>query len=64
MSKDNGIQICIKEAIKFGESLNSAYCFSEIFPYIVIDVLLYLLSIESWDIRMVNKLQSIAFVFN
>ena len=37
ISIDEGIQLKVEDAIKFGESLNAGYCFAEPFPHIVID---------------------------
>ena len=34
---DDGIQLKVEDAIKFGESLSADYCFAEPFPHIVID---------------------------
>ena len=37
ISIDDGIQLKVEDAIKFGESLSADYCFAEPFPHIVID---------------------------
>ena len=37
VSIDDGIQLSVKDAASFGESLSGSYCFAEPFPHIVID---------------------------
>ena len=32
---DDGIELKVEDAIKFGESLSADYCFAEPFPHIV-----------------------------